>query len=100
MSDPRIFNHWVLRDKTGDGIKIYEPKDERSGTKQEIEKDGLELKSDGELVRYKLSSNGSPVRFTGEYKIDGDTIYTYFKNHYLDSLYKIVELDDNMLKII
>ncbi len=100
MSDPRIFNRWVLTGKTDEGIKIYAHKNEKSDAKQEIERNGLELKPNGELVRYELSPKGSLVQYTGKYKIDGNTMYTYFKNHYLDSLYKIVELNDKVLKII
>ncbi len=81
------------------GIMIYRPKEIlSSGT--EVEKDGFEIKPDGEFIRYELSPNRSLVRYVGRYEIEGNTVYTRFKNHYLDSLFRIEELNDDVLKIV
>lgn len=99
MVDSRLFNHWVQTGKEDNGLKIYTPKKALSDATKEMEQDGFELKPDGKLVKYELSPSGSPVRYNGNYKIEGNTLYSYFKNHYQDSLYKIVELGDDVLKI-
>ena len=78
---------------------IYTPKEASSDNAHEIEQDGFELKPDGEFVKYESSHAGSPVYYSGKYEIKGDTLYTRFKNQYLDSAYRLVELDDNVLKI-
>ena len=100
MVDSRLLKSWVLTGKEDNDVKIYSPKKALADTRQETEQDGFELKPNGELVKYELSPAGSPVRSVGKYKIDGNTLYTYFENHYQDSPYKIVELGDNVLKII
>jgi hypothetical protein len=98
MTDSRLFNHWVLTGKGDNGVMIYTPKKALSDTTEENERDSFDIKPDGEFIKYE-SSEGSPVSYIGKYKIDGNILYTYFKNHYLDTLYKIVELGDNVLKI-
>jgi hypothetical protein len=99
MVDSRLFKHWVLRSKAGSGVMIYGPKDTMSRA-TEVEKDGFEIKPNGEFIKYELAPNELPVRHMGRYEIQGNTVYTRFKNHYLDSLFKIEELNDNVLKIL
>jgi hypothetical protein len=100
MVDSRLFKHWVLTSKEDNGVMIYKPKDALSGNTNEVEREGFEIKPDGEFIKYELSPDRSPVRYVGKYKIQGNTLYTRFKNQYLDSLFRIVEVGDNILKII
>jgi hypothetical protein len=95
MVDSRLFRHWVLTDKGDDGTMIYTPKEALSDNAHEIEQDGFELKPDGEFVKYESGS----VHSRGKYEIKGDTLYTRFENQYLDSAYRVMELDDNVLKM-
>jgi hypothetical protein len=99
MVDSRLFKHWVLATKMNDGTMIYTPKEALSDDTHEIEQAGFELKPDGEFVKYELSHTGSPVRYSGKYEIKGNTLYTRFKNQYLDSVYRLDEVGDNVLKI-
>ena len=99
MVDSRLFKHWVLASKGDDRTMIYTPKEALSDNTHEIEQDGFELKPDGEFIKYELSHDGSPVRYSGRYEIKGNTLYTRFKNQYLDSVYRLVEVGDNVLKI-
>jgi hypothetical protein len=99
MVDSRLFKHWVLVSKGSDGMMIYKPKDALSDNKSEVEQEGFEIKPNGEFIRYELSPSQSLVRYKGNYKIEGNTLYTRFKNQYLDSLFRIEEVGDNVLKI-
>jgi hypothetical protein len=99
MVDTRLLKHWVLTKIGDDGIRTYTPKESTSDTVREIEGDGFELKQDGTFIKYGSSNTGSPFSYTGKYEIEGDTISTRFKNHYLDSKLKIENLDDNLLEI-
>jgi hypothetical protein len=100
MVDSRLFKHWVLVSKGSDGVMIYKPKDALSDNTIEVEQEGFEIKPDGEFIRYEMPARQSLVRYIGKYKIDGNTLYTRFKNQYLDSLFRIEELSDDVLKII
>ncbi|HKG30934.1 MAG TPA: lipocalin family protein [Nitrososphaeraceae archaeon] len=101
MVDSKLFNYWVLTGKENNGIRIYGPKNTASGNAQQVEnEDSFEIKENGEFIKYMMSPDGTPRRYIGRYEIKGDTLYSYFKNHYLDSMFTIVALDDNnVLKI-
>jgi hypothetical protein len=99
MVDSRLFNHWILKSKEDSDVRVYTPKKAISDTIHEAKEDSFEIKPDGKFIKYEISSSGSPVAYTGRYEIEGDTLYTYFDNHYLDSMFRIVELGDNILKI-
>ena len=98
VTDPRFLDHWVLTDRGKDNLKIYTRKRALTDS-QLIRKEGFELKENDEFIKYDLSHTGTPVRSSGKYKIEGDILYTRFKNQYLDSAYRIVEINDNLLKI-
>jgi hypothetical protein len=100
MVDSRLFKHWVLINKGRDGVMTFKPKDALSDDTRKVEQEGFEIKPDGGFIRYEMSPNQSLVRYTGKYKIDGNTLYTRFKNQYLDSLFRIEEIGDDILKII
>jgi hypothetical protein len=99
MIDSKLFKHWVLTNTREDGTRTYTPKKAMSDTVREIEGEGFELKQDGTFIEYSGSDTGPSISYTGKYEIVGDTIYTHFKNHYLDSRLKIKDLDDNLLQI-
>ena len=98
MTDSRLFKRWVLTRTGDDGIRTYESKEPKSDNVKEIQ-EGFELNEDGTFIEYMQSNSGSLVSYSGKYEIDGDIIYTHFKNHYLDSKLKIEHIHDNLLKI-
>ncbi|MGB5090948.1 MAG: hypothetical protein WBN72_08405 [Nitrososphaeraceae archaeon] len=100
MVDSRLFNHWVLKGREENGIRIYTPKKRGLDNSQQLEnKDSFEIKENGEFIKYETSGSGIPVRYFGRYEIKGNELYTQFKNHYLDSILIIEELEDKVLKI-
>lgn len=100
MVDSKLFNHWILTGKENNGIKVYRAKKVALGNTHKIEyEDSFEIKENGEFVKYMRSSDGNPRPYVGRYEIQGDTLHSYFKNHYLDSMFTIVSLDNNVLKI-
>jgi hypothetical protein len=102
MVDPKLFNHWVLTEKEKNGIRVYRPKTAVSDKAPQIEnEDSFEIKQNGEFIKYIVSSDGRQKSYVGRYEIDGNTLRSYFKNHYLDSICVIEALDDanNVLKI-
>ncbi len=98
MVNSKLLKLWVLTDTKDNGIRTYKPKVAMPREGQEI-RDGFELKQDGTFIQYWSSETGNLRSYTGKYEIDGDTIATHFKNHYLDSTLKIVGLDDDLLEI-
>jgi hypothetical protein len=100
MVDSRLFKHWVLISKGSDGVMTYKAKDALPDNTNKDVQEGFELKPNGEFIRYEMSPSQSPMRYTGKYKIERNTLYTRFKNQYLDSLFRIEEVDDSVLKII
>ena len=95
----KLFNHWILTKEDDNGIKVYRTKDPESGNKMETEKDGFEIKENGEFIQHKTSRDGKHRAFKGRFEIEGNTVYSRFKNTYLDSMFTIVELDDYTLKL-
>lgn len=98
MVDPKLLKVWVLTNTKDNGIRTYKPKASMPETEQEI-REGFELKADGTFIQYLGSDAGKPLSYKGKYEIDGDSITTQFKNHYLDSRLKIEDLDDDLLEI-
>lgn len=99
MVDSKLFNYWVLTGQENKGTRVYTPKKAALGDTQQTEKEGFEIKENGEFIKYEISPAGTPMRYIGHYEISGNTLSSYFKNHYLDSMFTIVALDDNVLKI-
>lgn len=100
MIEPKLFDYWVLTDKENNGIRVYTPKKTAIDNTQQIEKeDSFEIKENGEFIKYMISPAGKTMRFIGRYEIEGNTLHSYFENHYLDSMFNIVALDDKVLKI-
>jgi hypothetical protein len=98
MVDSKLFNYWVLTGQNN-GIRIYTSKKVPDDTRQIENDDGFEIKENGEFIKYEMSPTGEPTRYIGRYEIKGNELYTHFKNHYLDSMFTIVALEDNVLKI-
>jgi hypothetical protein len=98
MVDPKLLKLWVLTNTKDNGVRTYKPKATSPETRQEI-KEGFELKQDGTFIQYWSSDAGKILSYTGKYEIDGDSITTHFKNHYLDSRLTIEELGDERLEI-
>jgi hypothetical protein len=100
MVDSKLFNYWVLTGQENNGIRVYTPKKAALNNTQQIEnEDSFEIKEDGEFIKYVMSPAGKTMRFIGRYEIEGNTLYSHFKNHYLDSMFNIVALNDKILKI-
>jgi hypothetical protein len=101
MVDSKLFNHWILTGKENNGIKVYTPKKATSTDGQKIEnEDSFEIKENGEFIKYMKSTDGTQRPYVGRYDIQGDTLHVFFKNHYLDTMFTILALDDNnVLKI-
>ena len=102
MVDRKLFNHWVLTEKQKNGKRVYRPKTAVSGKAQQMQnEDSFEIKENGEFVKYIVSPDGKSRSYVGRYEIDGNILRSYFKNHYLDSMCEIEELDgdNNVLKI-
>jgi hypothetical protein len=98
MVDPKLLKLWALNSTKDNGNKTYKPKTSMPETGQEMG-EGFELKPDGTFIQYWRSDAGKLLSYTGKYEIDGDSIITHFKNHYLDSRLKIENLDDDQLEI-
>lgn len=100
MVDPKLFNYWIITGQEDNGIRLYKPKKAALGNTQQIEnEDSFEIKENGKFIKYMMSPEGTPRRYTGRYEIEGNILHSYFKNHYLDSMFTIVELDNDVLKI-
>src|SRR5688500_9375993 len=101
MVDSKLFNHWVLTGKENNGVKVYRVKKVALDNTHQIEnKDSFEIKENGEFVTYMMRADGNPRPYVGRYEIQGDILHSYFENHYLDSMFTIISLDDNnVLKI-
>jgi Lipocalin-like domain len=100
MVDSKIFNHWLLTDKESNGIRVYRPKKDVLLDAQQTEnEDSFEIKENGEFVKYMASPDGTLRSHIGRYQIEGNTLHSYFKNHYLDSMFVIESLDNDVLKI-
>ena len=98
MVDTRLFNDWVLTAKDDEGVRVYKPKRASLG-KNETREEGLEIQPDGKIIQYELSPTGRQIRYAGTYEVEGNALYTHFKNHYLDSIFTILELSDDTLRI-
>jgi Lipocalin-like domain len=100
MVNPKLFNQWILTGKENNGIRVYSAKKIALGNTHQIEnEDSFEIKENGEFVKYMTSPEGNPSPYVGRYEIQGDTLHSYFKNHYLDSMFTIVSLHNNVLRI-
>jgi hypothetical protein len=100
MVDSKLFNYWVLTGQENKGIRVYTTKKAAVDNTQQIEnEDSFEIKENGEFIKYVISPAGRPMRFIGHYEIEGNTLHSRFKNHYLDSMFNIVALNDKVLKI-
>lgn len=101
MTDSKLFNHWIMTGKENNGIRVYRPKKAISTDTQKIEnRESFEIKENGEFIRYITSPDGTERRYVGRYQFEGDTIHVFFENHYLDTMFTVVALDEgNVLKI-
>jgi hypothetical protein len=99
MVDQRLYGTWYFVKKETDGTNIYKTTLVTEENQDNTERSGLEFKEDGSLISYRLTNKEKILSQNGTYKIIGDKLYTHFENHYLDTVYKIISIEDNMLKI-
>jgi lipocalin-like protein len=100
MTDSKLFKRWILQNTENNGIRIYvSDKSSEVNDNSNIKKDGFEIKENGEFIQFHTLSNGSDKEFRGHYLVEGNTLYSRFQNSYFDSMFTILELNDNVLKL-
>jgi len=80
-------------------MKVYQAKDPDSVSLDKVEEDGFELRKNGEFIKYSVDFSGTQMQTVGHFKVKGNTVYVYFDDPYLDSVFNIVSLDEETLKI-
>jgi hypothetical protein len=99
MVDQRLYGKWYFVKKEADGTNIYKTTLGTEENQDNAEENGFEFKEDGSLIRYRFTNKEKILSQNGTYEIIGDKLYTHFENHYLDTVYKIISIENNMLKI-
>jgi hypothetical protein len=92
----QLYKRWILSEQQEGGIKVYQKID--SSKKGDVE-EGFEIKPNGEFVKYGKSFSGRPMKITGRVQMDGNTVYAYFNDPYLDSMFTVLSVDENTLKV-
>jgi Lipocalin-like domain len=93
--DALLNKTWVLATKDqNDEILIFES----VSSKVDQNKYKLVLTENGKFIDNSVS-NGHSNTITGQYKLEGNSLYTYFENSYYDSKFDIIYHDDNTLKL-
>lgn len=95
--DPNLIGHWIHSlEEDSNEIKTYrrkKPSDDITII------DAIELKPNGEFVRYTKPNQGNLEPHEGHYQIFDDTIIVNFGNPYEDFILKIVSLDHDKLQV-
>jgi lipopolysaccharide export LptBFGC system permease protein LptF len=99
MVNPLLFNAWYFEKKEEDGTKVYKIRSNIAKGEVNVNRDGFEFKENGELIKYRVTDKEKPTSHNGRYEIIGDKLYTRFENHYLDTVFRIVSIENNTLKI-
>ncbi len=99
MTNSKLFGRWILQNKENNGIKVYTDNESEIKKNLNTERDGFEIKENGEFIRFKIYHDGNTKEFKGQYIIEGNTLYSRFKNSYMDSMFIIVELNDHILRL-
>lgn len=94
-----MYNAWYFEKNEEDGTKVYKTRADIAKGEVNVSRDGFEFKENGELIKYRVTDKDKLMSHNGHYEIKGDKLYTRFENHYLDTVFRIVSMDSNTLKI-
>ena len=92
----RLYGRWILTEQQEGGIKVYQ---KTNKIEVSVGDEGFEIKSNGEFIKYGKSFSGTPMKITGRFQLNENTLYAYFNDPYLDSMFTILSVDENTLKV-